>query len=68
MLNKISINSNLCKRCGICIEFCQLKVFTKKNDGTPLPQYQDKCAGCKLCELRCPDFAINVEVKENGLK
>jgi len=62
MLNNITINSDYCKRCGICVEFCPAKVFTKNIDSTPVPQYKEKCAGCKLCELRCPDFAINVEV------
>lgn len=67
-MNNITINSNLCKRCGICIEFCPKKIFSQNNDRTPFPEYQDKCIGCKLCELRCPDFAIKVEVKENDIK
>jgi NAD-dependent dihydropyrimidine dehydrogenase PreA subunit len=26
--------------------------------------YPEKCTGCGMCELRCPDFAI--EVKQGG--
>mgnify|MGYP001248608188 CR=1 FL=1 len=67
-MNKITINLDLCKRCGICIEFCPAKIFTKKIDRTPFPQNGEKCIGCKLCELRCPDFAIKVEVNQNDIK
>ena len=67
-MNKITINPKLCKKCGICIEFCPAKVFIEKVDRIPIPQYEYKCLGCKFCELRCPDFAIKVEVKENEFK
>ena len=64
-MSMISIKKDLCKRCGICIEFCPVKVFAQEADGTPVPQNQDKCTGCKLCEMRCPDFAIKVEVTKD---
>ncbi len=61
-MSKVTVDTALCKRCGICIEFCPVGVFVRETDGTPVPQYQDKCTGCRLCVLRCPDFAIEVEV------
>lgn len=60
-MNKITVNMSRCKRCGICIEFCPVKLFDKGFDGAPIPTRIERCTGCKLCELRCPDFAIKVE-------
>ena len=67
-MNKITINSNLCKRCGICVEFCPTQVYTKEPDGSPVVSFIEKCTGCKLCDLRCPDFAIKVEVIKDDVK
>jgi 2-oxoglutarate ferredoxin oxidoreductase subunit delta len=61
-MNKVTVNKVRCKRCGICISFCPVNLFDEEIDGTPIPSRVDKCTGCKLCELRCPDFAIKVEV------
>ncbi len=61
-MNRISVNTAWCKGCGICAAFCPVKVFTQERDGTPVPEYQERCTGCKLCVLRCPDFAIQLEV------
>jgi len=52
-----------CKGCGICVEFCPVKVLELKNGKVRLID-ADKCTKCGLCELRCPDFAIYLEVKE----
>jgi 2-oxoglutarate ferredoxin oxidoreductase subunit delta len=60
----IEIEENLCKGCGICIEFCPLKVFVKseklnrKGYYLPIVVKEDECVGCRLCELLCPEFAI----------
>jgi 2-oxoglutarate ferredoxin oxidoreductase subunit delta len=60
----IEINENLCKGCEICIEFCPLDLFSasqklnKKGYYLPVIQDADKCTGCRLCELLCPELAI----------
>jgi len=61
-MNVIKINRKRCKRCGICIEFCPAGLFDKEIDGTPIPQRVEACTGCRMCEMRCPDIAIKVEV------
>jgi 2-oxoglutarate ferredoxin oxidoreductase subunit delta len=58
--SEIRINGVWCKQCGICVAFCAPAVL--KADGTGAPQVVDleACTLCMLCELRCPDFAIEV--------
>jgi 2-oxoglutarate ferredoxin oxidoreductase subunit delta len=55
-----------CKRCGVCIELCPRQVYTSSEEGYPDPTNIEKCTSCKLCELWCPDYAIEVEVSENA--
>ena len=57
-----------CKRCGICTAFCPTGALTEGPDGRPVWD-REKCIGCRLCEYRCPDFAIEVvpdEEKSDG--
>lgn len=61
----ITINEKNCKRCGYCIEFCPGGVYEPARDGLPLVKHPEKCTGCGLCDLRCPDFAITLEVVES---
>lgn len=60
----ILINKEWCKGCGICIEFCPKNVY-ELIEGKPYPKREQECIKCKLCELRCPDFAITVRGDEN---
>lgn len=59
---QIIVHEKRCKQCGICSYFCPKKVFTQIKGHYPLVANPDACIGCKLCEMRCPDFAIEVEV------
>ena len=62
---KIHVDEDLCKRCGFCIEYCNKRVYEADKDGLPLINNLEECTSCRLCELRCPDFAIKVEVVNN---
>jgi 2-oxoglutarate ferredoxin oxidoreductase subunit delta len=53
------INKAWCKGCGICVEFCPKDVLEVKNEKVEIVDI-DKCIKCGLCELRCPDYAINL--------
>lgn len=62
---KVTVKSEWCKGCNICVSFCPTKVLDLDKNICVVAD-PDKCIGCKMCELRCPDFAISVEVvKEN---
>ncbi len=60
----INIYRAWCKSCGICVEFCPKDVLTGDAFGTPDATAPEKCIGCTLCVLHCPDFAITVSVKD----
>ena len=55
-----------CKGCSICEEFCPGKVL-KVVDFKIAVVNGDACIACNQCEMRCPDFAINV-TKTGGSK
>lgn len=62
---KVTVKSEWCKGCNICVAFCPTKVLQLEKN-ICVPADPDKCIGCMMCELRCPEFAISVEVvKEN---
>jgi 2-oxoglutarate ferredoxin oxidoreductase subunit delta len=62
------INSNICKGCGFCIEFCPIGVLEFSDTVNPWgyqyprikPGMEDACVNCGMCERVCPEFAIEV--------
>jgi len=59
----IEFDKKLCKKCGLCIDFCPKKVFDRDEFGAPIVARNKDCIGCRQCEHRCPDFSLMV--KEN---
>jgi 2-oxoglutarate ferredoxin oxidoreductase subunit delta len=57
----VQLDLTLCKACGICIELCPDKVFDRDKLGYPVISRPDDCSQCLLCELHCPDFALEVK-------
>lgn len=70
MPNKVEINANLCKGCGLCINFCPKKslAFSKElNEKGFYPAIQidpSVCTACGICYMMCPDAAITVYKEE----
>jgi len=68
---KVRIIPRNCKGCGICVEFCAAKVLAiDESKGIVKVVDEAKCTGCLLCDIRCPDFAIQIErlpQKEPGI-
>ena len=64
----ITIDTERCKGCRLCISFCPKKIIGLASDinqsgQTPATVIREKaheCTGCALCALMCPDAAISV--------
>lgn len=55
------INLKLCNGCGICIESCPQDVLRmNKETEKAYVAYLRDCESCLLCELICPEKAIEV--------
>jgi len=64
----VQLDLELCKACGICIELCPEKVFDRDKLGDPVLARPEDCSQCLLCELHCPDFAVEVRRRERKVK
>ncbi len=60
ILKDIRINKAWCKGCGICVHFCPGKVLEMDENDKANARYPELCICCMMCELRCPDLAIEV--------
>jgi 2-oxoglutarate ferredoxin oxidoreductase subunit delta len=63
---KLNVYRSWCKRCGLCVAFCPKSALERDPEGFPRWKDPKLCVACRMCELRCPDFAIEV-VEEEGL-
>ncbi len=63
-IDSILINTEWCKRCGICIAFCPKKVFDADAEDAVIVARPDDCIVCEICERLCPDLAITLVPKE----
>lgn len=58
---KLHVQEAWCKGCGICVGFCRKQVLSIAVNGKLSVDHPENCVGCGQCQLRCPDFAIEVE-------
>jgi ferredoxin len=61
--NRITVNDETCKKCGLCSEVCPNKII-KKNDSGEISFRQDRiqfCFQCGQCMAICPTESIHVE-------
>lgn len=65
-LKEIVINRDWCKGCGICVHFCPTKVLELDGEDKSTVIHPENCIVCQMCELRCPDLAIEVLTSEDG--
>ena len=64
-LKQLVINRNWCKGCSLCVELCPQNVLQLDDAEKAVAARPQDCICCKLCELRCPDLAIEVETETN---
>ena len=66
MAYKHIIDSERCKGCGLCVEFCPknvLEITDQVNEKGHFPVFQarpDDCIHCTICCTVCPDVAISI--------
>ena len=66
MKKQLFIQRQWCTGCRTCVAFCPKQVLDIDEEGKVYAKHPDKCIYCKLCELRCPDLAIEVREGEEG--
>lgn len=55
------IDSRLCNGCGICVERCPMDVLRMDEEtNKAFIKYIRDCQSCFLCEIECPEKAIEV--------
>ena len=64
------LNREWCKGCGICVAFCPKHVLELDEKDKVVAMRPADCIACRMCELRCPDLAIEIitEEEEQDLK
>jgi len=67
-LKEHQINREWCKGCGICVQFCPKNVLELDNQDKVIAVRAEDCICCKLCEIRCPDLAIEIILDEGEYK
>lgn len=68
MANRVTIDENVCKGCGLCTTACPKKIMlinrakiNGKGYNPAMVEDIDKCIACAMCAVICPDSAITVE-------
>lgn len=61
-LKEYRVNRDWCKGCSICIELCPKDVLELDDREKSVALRPENCICCMMCELRCPDLAIELIV------
>jgi 2-oxoglutarate ferredoxin oxidoreductase subunit delta len=65
-LQQLIINRDWCKGCGICVKFCPTQVLELDDRDKAVCVRPEACICCRMCELRCPDLAVEVIIEQGG--
>lgn len=66
---QVEVTAGWCKGqgCGICVRVCPEEVLAFGPDDKAAAVEPDRCTGCQLCQLLCPDFAVVVREEVGAL-
>lgn len=67
-LKEHRIDREWCKGCGICVAFCPKNVLELDAKDKAVAARIEQCIACRMCELRCPDLAVEVITEEQSEK
>lgn len=66
-MEKVILNENLCKGCGLCIHVCPKKILSMDTSRVNTRGYNPvvckntaDCISCAFCATICPDLVIAV--------
>jgi len=70
MAGKITIDTERCKGCGLCVTVCPqnsivISKQSNKNGYFPALATNNSCTGCAMCAIVCPEAIIEVHRSEN---
>lgn len=67
-MNKVTIQENQCKGCGLCVSVCPKKILQISEDRLNAKGFRpaevtdmSQCIACAFCATICPDVVIEVE-------
>ena len=64
---KVTIDTDRCKGCGLCIEACPKKILVMSEELNAKGYHpaavtdENACIACAFCAMMCPDVVIRIE-------
>lgn len=68
---KVNFDEKRCKGCGLCTNFCPVKIvhlsetaINEKGYNIAYVSQEEKCVGCTNCATICPDSVITISKEQ----